>query len=399
MFKLSTKSKNAMYGAIIDIGSASVGVGIVESDHTKKLPKILFSHRVYMRISSQKNEQDERMRQMREALFSASLVLSKDGMGALKEYDRGGKIGRILITCSSPWSHTVAKSVAYEQEKPFKISKSILRDLVKTAEEEMAETLDETAIIGSLGLEVVERATVNVTVNGYHVQNPLGLSAKTIELSHITGLLPKEIIDAVYEVREKIFSDTDVSAHTYMLVMYCVLRDLFPTTHSLCIVDITGETTEIGIVKAGILVDTVHAPYGSNTLLRAISNAQKSTSGEALSLLQAYGEKTLADSEYGDISKIAEEYDVALVEALEKILMHRSIPQTLIITALPQVSSFFRERVLKKVTQLTHRSHTEIEIKKSILDAIASLNNNDTYITLAARFFHKLHGCGEIETK
>jgi hypothetical protein len=399
MFGLSSTAKNALYGVIIDIGSGSVGIGIIHSDQREDLPKVLFSHRVYMRVSKSGGAEDERFREMREALFSASLILSKEGILALREYDARGKIGRILVTCSSPWAHTVSKNVTYEQDKPFKVSKSIIKDLITTAESQIAESIEESALVGSMGLKVVEKATVNVRLNGYPIHEPIGLSGTLVELSHITGLLPAEVLDAVYEVQEKILPDTEISAHTYMLVIYCVLRDLFPRTESLCIVDVTGESTEIGVVQNGILTETVHAPYGSNTLLRHIAEKADVTPREAVALLRGYTDQTLSETKHGEVQKLLEGYSASVGVVFDELHRGKTIPTTLAITGTPELEALFASLIPQIATDSTKRSFKIIKIKKGTLDEIAVHENEDIFISIAARFFHKLHGCGEIDGK
>ena len=397
MFGLSGKGKHSLYGVIMDIGSGSVGIGIIHSDQREKLPKIIFSHRVYMRVSKSGEAGDERFREMREALFSASLILSKEGILALREYDPRGKIDRILVTCSSPWAHTVAKNVVYEQEKNFKVTKSILRDLIETAEKQMAETIEESALVGKMGLRVVEKATVNVHLNGYPVHEPIGLSGKVIDLSHITGLIPEEVLDAVYEVQEKILMNTKLSAHTYMLVIYCVLRDLFPEIDSLSIVDITGETTEVGVVQNGILRETVHAPYGSNTLLRHVAKTFSVSPREALTMLKAYAEGTLSDAKQAEVSDSLMPYKESVEKTFADLHAEKTVPKTMVITSLPELEPLFRT-VIPSVAEKTIGTDAKvIEIKRSVLSELGDGDYEDVFISIASRFFHKLHGCGEID--
>ena len=392
-------SKDAVYGVIIDIGSGSVGVGILESDPDEKLPKVVFSHRVYMRISEDNPTDEDKLRQMREALFSASLILSKEGLLTLNEFDSHAKIGRILVTCSSPWAHTVSRSVTYDQEEEFKITRSILEDLIKTAEDEIAEKIAETAIVGSMGLKVVEKATVNVRLNGYQVHDYMGQGANTVELSHITGLVPEEVLEAVYEVQDKILTDTKISAHTFMLVMYCVLRDLFPNTDDMTIVDVTGETTEIGVINDGILSETIHAPYGSNTLLRHVVGKLNVPLSEAITLVRGYGEGTLSDDKNPEVRDALSAYQETLGKAIQELTIDKSIPSTMIVTALPEVEPLFRLVVPETANKVTGMQYKIIQIKQQILNEIALENNHDTFISVSSRFFHKLHGCGEIEGK
>lgn len=383
------------YGALIDIGSGSVGIGIIESDHEKEHPRILYSNRVYMRVVHGKNLHDEIMRYMKEALFTASLMLSKEGLGALVAHEKNARIDRILVTCSSPWAHTISRAIEFTDEKPFKITAALLNDLIASAESEIESSINESSIISELGLEPVERATVGTRINEYRVDNPIGKTGISLTLSQVTGLVPHEILDAVHEVQEKILPETKLSVHTYMLVAYCVIRELFSDTSSYTIVDVTGETTEIGIVVRGDLVETVHVPFGSNTLLRSLCVAENGTTEHARSLVRAYAEGKLHDDVNPQITAAIEAYESIIRKAMTTIHEDRQIPKTMLVTALPDVQPFFKKTVPSIVQKIIETDPVLFEFDKDFLKTEGS-GTPDIFISLVSRFFHKLHTCGDI---
>ena len=71
-----------------------------------------------------------------------------------------------------------------------------------------------------------------------------------------------------------------------MLVFYCVLRQLAPDTTEVCLIDITHEATEIGIVRDGILKYVTHVPFGTFTIARDIASLCKVPNEEALAYLR-----------------------------------------------------------------------------------------------------------------
>ena len=396
MFGLSGSSKKATYGVLIDVGSGSIGVAIVSSNERKKLPEILFTHRIKMRPGDTSNTADY-MRRMREALFSASLILAKEGLGMLREYDKTGKISRILVTCSSPWAETISRKVTYTHDSPFKVTDNLLEELVKNAEKEMGGVV-ETEILGSSSnLHVVERATVHYEVNDYLVKNPIDLTGESLSLFHVTGVVPEEILDAVHEVQEKVFSETEISIHTFLLVIYCVLRDIFPERASLSIVNVTGEATEIGIIHEGVLVDSVYAPYGSNTLIREISDESKKTPEDIATDLRAYAEETSHSASTEKVETHIASYAVHLSEAIKTVTDERALPETMIITGSAQLSTFFQKIIPQIAHETTKTDFRIIDLKKHVIDEIAKDHQEDVYLAIVSGFFHKLHSCGDFE--
>ncbi len=397
MFGLGSK-KNALYGVLIDIGSGSVAVGIVKSDHTEKIPHIIFSHRVYTHIGKSNTAKTDHMRKIREALFSASLILSKDGLQALTAYDSHAKIQKIFVTCASPWAVTVARNVSYENEEELKITESLIDDLIQSAEQEIEEKIGETGISGSLVLEIVERTTVDVRINEYSVVHPVGLHGKQIDLTHITGLVPKAILEAVYEVQDKIFTNARVHAHTFMLVMYCVIRDIFPKLDSHIIINVTAEATEFGIVENGTLVETISTPYGANTLVREISEKTNKAEADIISLLRGYTENTLTQHAHEEVEVSIAPYSAAVQKVFSDIMVYRAIPGTCIITAQPQYNDLFKQLITRAVDDITKVTHTSLMLPHEAFENISAPDASpDIFITTSARFFHKLHGCGEID--
>ena len=399
MLGFGTHTKSVTYGAIIDVGSGTVGVGIVKSDYNKKLPEVIFSHRIEMRIAdADTNTPEDQMRRMREALFSASLILSKDGLTALHSLNPHAKISRILVTCASPWAYTISKNVDYVHDSSLKITPAFIHDLEQSAEDEIAKGMEVFEESGSSDLKVVERATVDLKVNGYSVNDPVGLYGHEFSLSHIAGLVPKEVLDAVHEVQEKILTDTKISAHTYMLVIYCVLRDLFPKTDSLTIIDVTGESTEIGIVENGVLLESIHSRCGSNTLVREISEKTKGSHQDTISSLQALAENTSSPQSIEALKLHLETYTQDLTHTIESIHKNMNIPTTVVVTAQPAMRALFSTLAKDVLSNITQTTPTVLELDTKILDEVALRNNQDIFIAIASRFFHKLHGCGEIET-
>ena len=397
MFGLGGDHNKSTYGVLIDIGSGSVGVAVVKSDPKQKLPDIIFSHRVFTRIKSKPEKAEEHMREVREALFSANLILLKDGILALREHHPKAHITKILVSCSSPWAKTISKNVTYSHDNEIKVTASVIQDLIKTAEDEINNHLDEQNNIGSKGFDVIEKATVNIKINGYTVHHPIGLKGKTLEISHVVGLLPEEILSSIYEIQDKVFVDTEVTAHSFMLILYCVLRDLYPKNESLSLINITAEATELGVVKDGLLLETFYMPHGSNTLIRKIISNTNETPESALSLLRLYTDGNMSKEEQAGVRLVLDNYLTHLSVFLSDIHERHTIPGELVITAQPHLEKLLKNEVLKTVSEITKTKTSVYDLATVFSETRPSGHNSDVFISLSSRFFHKLHGCGEID--
>lgn len=398
MFGLREAREAVLYGVVIDVGSASVGVAIVSSDQSKELPTTLFSHRAHIRTSERSVTLKERVRQIREALFAASLILSRDGIQALVAHDPHARIKKVLITCSSPWAYTIARTIQYEGDTEMKVTRTLIDDLVKSAENDLDTHLETTNLPQDLDFQIVERSTVDVRINDYPVHEPVGLKGTSLALTHITGLVPKDIIETVYEVQDKIFTEAELRAHTSMLVSYCVLRDMYPQFTSFCVVSITGETTEFGIVENGTLIRSIFAPYGIGTLIQGIMRKTRSSETDVMSTLEAYTANDLDKATTEKIESALQEYAETVRTSLTDDLAHDHIPKNIIFITDAGIEHVLKRDLLAAIHTFTGEEHQVTVVDSHTTVADTGDADPDTYLALGCRFFHKLHGCGEIDS-
>ncbi len=398
MFGLGKKKAGVVYGVLYDIGSESVGVAIVESKRDNEYSNIIFSHRVHMRITKKVLSDAERIRTMREALFSASLIISREGLQSLITHDKKARISDILVTVSAPWSYTISRNVRYEGEKDLKITRQLVDDLVSGAESEIATHIEGLKADTQLTYEIVERATVDVRINDYTVAHPLGLHGKEISLVHVTGVIPTDILEAVREVEEKIFPDTSIRSHTFLLVLYCVLRELFPEHTALTLIHVTGESTEFGIVENDTLTESISIPQGLNTLVRSLMSGTEQDAKEIYSELTLYHEHGLSPSREKEIETGLKQYTEALTEKLKEHTFARRFPKEAFVLAPLTFTELFKDVLTPFVkTELNIQSEI-ISFKEETLNMTTLSDIEDVNISIASRFFHKLHRCGEITT-
>lgn len=398
MFHFRQHNSDTVYGVLIDISSGSVGVAIVMSAPTReKLPRILYTHRNTMRISSHTSEKFSDIRTLHEALFSALLTLSQDGLQVLTKHDPKAVISKLFLTSSSPWSYTVSKTVHYENDEPFKITETVINDLIQSAETEIFNHLHEQAHTAREEFSVVERVTVDMTVNDYPVLHPINLCGVSLGLSHVAGIIPQDIIDAVHEVQEKLFPNTELKIHTYMLVMFCVMRDIFPRLNSMCMVDITAESTEFAVVDKGLLIENEAVAIGSSTFVRNVMVATDKPANDIQSYMAFSDDDAHLVSP--DFDEQIQEYEHNLTDLITQTMSRHAIPTDIIVTTHKQYEHFFAPIIARAFEKALNVKPNILSIKNEIIEEISEGAEEDVYIAISARFFHKLHGCGELDYK
>ena len=393
MFLFGNDDDAVSYGVLIDVSSGSVGIAIAESNPESPAPSILYSERISMRITKHGAEESENIRRIKETLFSASLTLSQDGIKTLHEHNPKARLSKMYVTCSTPWSYTTARNVYYEEDENFRVTDEIIDDLVKGAESEMlSEATDADHIKGDV-FEIVERATVDYTINDYAIENPRKLTGKTFGLTHIGGLVPSEIFDSIEEIHTKFFPQTELKVHTYMFAMYCVLRDLFPTYPSLFIIDVTAETTEYALVEDSILIENTFTASGSSSFIRDTMTETGQPASDIQTLMSTESGTTHLDS--SKITQSIDAYKKQISEMILKLQEKKIVPNTVVVTSQMPYEYFFASIILDCLETLFENKPKVLDLKQEIQKISSFGSEIDVYLMILTQFFHKSHKCGE----
>jgi hypothetical protein len=182
-------------------------------------------------------------------------------------------------------------------------------------------------------------------------------------------------------------------------VLHCVLRELFEEHDALTMVHVTGETTEFGIVENGTFIESVSVPYGLNTIVRSLMSVHEQTAKEIHSLLELFHAQNLAPLQNEEVSQALNQYATMLKTALEEHANIRRFPKQAFILAPASFTELFRsvlDPILKEELGVTSDILT---INSDVLGTTGTHDKADMSTQITSRFFHKLHGCGEIDSE
>ena len=179
-----------------------------------------------------------------------------------------------------------------------------------------------------------------------------------------------------------------------MLIMYCIIRDIFPYLSKLCIIDVTGESIEFGIVENGILMENEFLNCGSSTLIREVVKMTKKPVADVITMLSDYGNSQIDSSALTPIiDKQISEY----AKGIEEIMKQRVMPNDIVLTAHRVFEPLFKYMVESAFKIATGKKCMILTIDSKFVEDITTGSDDDVYLALEARFFHKLHGCSEIK--
>lgn len=403
----SSGSSDVRYGAIVDIGSGSVMVGIVRSEFSKEHPTVLWSKREYVLLKETGGLQQS-ARNILTALMNAIVILGNEGTVALREVDSGAKINHMQVSISAPWAYTISKTVSLDAEEPFEITKQLITELTEAAQKKTLEEIKENEITEILGLDVIARTTTDIIANGYRTGEPFGQMASSISLAHVSAVAQLDLIDTAEQTKDKLLPTADLQKFSFMLMYYCVIRELYPAATEFCLVDVTYEATEIAIIRDGILRYATHAPVGMYTLAREIVANLNIPPEEAFTHLTSTESNTpesLSEKDATIIRKVTSNYQKVLGDLFKQTGDTLSIPKTIFLHTDPHTEHFFHKQINAGAELATHGSHIVHEVTAELLTSKYTPEekqeleekHRDTSLLVSAQFFHKQHHCRDFE--
>lgn len=259
--------------AVLDIGSAGVG-GALVAYTPDAIPEIVYTTR-RMTITHTPTP---------DALAHTLTQTLQRVVGDLTTAPPLGDIGMGIsdIHCvfAAPWYTGKAHSTVRTFEVPTRISDDMLNALADETEKDPDTTTTHVPM---------ERAILSMTANGYPTDTPVGVEAREVALQRYTSSLSSSVYADVCAVLNTHWRSEDIHLHSYALTLATAFRDLAPgDTPSCTIIDVSGEVTDVLIVRDGVLETSASFPYGSNALIRALAERSGATHTEARARLRRF---------------------------------------------------------------------------------------------------------------
>lgn len=404
MSLFSFKGSSERIGTIIDIGSGSVLVAIVHSKDAEASPAIIWSHREHAPLKNI-DSLEQSAKTVMTALVNALLRFDVEGRRALHEYSKSARIDTVQCSIGAPWSYTVTKNIHYSQDEPFPITESLIDELLRTALQQVENEIGGQETTSKHGLSVIARTTMDILSNGYRVAHPEGQKANALDISHTTVVTQQYLLDAISDLQQKLFSSAVVDKLSYILILFCVSQDMYRGTFDTCLVHVSYEATEIGIVRNGVLTYTTHTPFGSFSIAREIANITGVPLYEAFQYLHSEDPfafiESLPNSQKGEIGKVFESYIARITDLFHETGDELSIPKNILLHADLESEPFFKDIIEKaakrrlKVDPFVQMVTPKLISKDTHKDK--QKHQSDTAMLVSAQFFHKRNHCSNFE--
>jgi hypothetical protein len=392
-------AKTIRYGALIDIGSGSVLVAIIRSDATKRYPEVIWAKREYAPLRKSASLTDSAKHVMT-SLVNALMLLDSEGRKAFLEKTGQTKLPETQVTIAAPWSYTISKNITYSHAEPFTVSRELIDELLRTAHQKVEEEIVQNEKVDQLGLSVITRSVIGLSANGYTQSTANNQRAKTLRVVEASAIAQDYLIHALEEAREKVLPETKLSLYSFILVYFDSIRQLFPETSEYCIVDITFEATELGVVRDGLLSYTTHTPFGSFSLARELSEILGVPLEEAFGYLHTDDPLALitlhSKEAQADAVTVFEKYQEKLVDLFHETGDSLAIPKKIFLHGNLRTENFFAKQISDAARKATNTSHAMYPVSKELVqrnypaEIAEALTDSDldTALLISAQFFH-----------
>lgn len=385
----SFKGDAAASFLVVDIGSGSVGLAITVSKAGEEKPEMLWTHREYSLIKDIETTAWS-LREINTAIINAFLKLGSDGLKRLRETDGAPPLSSMVVTVAAPWAYTVSKTIHYTEPRHFAVTESLIEELADTAHKKAMEDILKESLLKESGLTTLESETIGVIANDYVLETYEDVKTNDLTIVELLGVCHERILSTLEEAQNKVIPRTARFTHSFMMSFYATLRRAYPDTYECCLIDLTSEATEIGIVRDNLLRHATHMPYGSYTLAREIAEMAKIPKEEAYAYLRGGGAmilNKLTDARRAELSVIVDAFEEKLAKLFRQTGDTLAIPKTLYLHTDADVEAFFTESLTRAAHRATGMQHVVHPITKELFNGKPG-STSDTAILLSALRIH-----------
>lgn len=326
---------------VFDIGSGSVGgaIALVSSDGP---PAILYSTRSEI-LFTREASSNRLLSLCLRALSEVMLALLHEGFPKSGLSAKHPRVKEALVSLSAPWTASRTSFLHLRNPKPMRITESVFQALLHEAEKSRIEREPK-------GSVEIEKKLVRSVLNGYETASPYGKEATEAEFTLCSSFSLPKITEKITEMITHLVHPEHLSFHSFSLLSFATLRDIHPQSESFIFMDVSGEQTEVSIVKKSVPLETISFPFGKNHLVRALANAglPPATAESFMKLhVENKGDGRLYEKATGVFEAFGDEWLKHFLRAVATFSEEMFLPKTLYLTSDDTISPVIQAAIAK----------------------------------------------------
>ena len=240
-------------------------------------------------------------------------------------------------------------------------------------------------------------------LNGYETASPFEKKASEAEFSVFGSFSLPRVTEKISDIIANFIHAKQVTYHSFSLLAFSTLRELYPNEENFVIVDVSGEQTELAIVKKAVLVETITFPFGRNHLIRMLKKYTDMPASGVSAIFKLYVENNgtgrLFERAKKVFEKAKEEWGEKFSKTLSAFSEETFLPQLIFLTADDDVAPIFKATIETgdwSKLMISPSSFQIITVGNELLGASANWSagqTRDQFITLISAFASRLrHG-------
>ncbi len=392
----SKKGKKPSPFIVFDIGSASIGAAILVFDEETDKISVLYDTRVFIAFQKKFFKDKHLTVATISALKKAVQNIQDKGMKKIPNGSSKTKniIEDVYCIIGSPWYEAEIKNMKFTEDEPFTVSSKLISKILDE-ESKKFET--------SKG-KLMEKNIIQVLLNGYSTDDPYGKEALVVDTTLFFSTVSNDLQDKVKDVLETSFTVSDISFNTFALTSFSAVRDIFKTEKNFLLMDISGEITDIMLVRDETIKKIASFRLGKNFLIRKVASSLSTIHEEAHSLIRLFINGKSMDSESAKIEPVLKEAKEEWLSYLRKTLSDFSegisLPKTVLLSVDTDLGKWFVDTIKNDEFSshtLAEEPFTVVELSSRILNEYCTMPEDsprgcDPFLALAAIFVfvHKI---------
>lgn len=323
------RSRSA-HGIVIDVRPSSIGVAVVASTLGEDMPTIVAHTRIATPFF--KGKQTANFQPLvKETFHQLEKLMQEYVHTATEELGEVHRVSEVIASVTAPWSRVTSRTVVYKKDSPFRVTESLLFDLVKQAEEDIDTSIQETEIAQTCGFNVGSRSVLQEFVNDYPVRNSLGKQGYSLKLTHATNLIATPLSRLLHLFIEDTVPNVPHCTYAYLYILFSIVQRTLPDLQSFAVINITDEETEIGIVKNGTIRYMTHLAYGAESFVRTLVSDDTTPRDDVISRLQGIAEGSISADAQKHIAEARATYAQAVRPLITTIFEEYYLPRTIVL--------------------------------------------------------------------
>lgn len=373
---------------IFDIRSSSVGAALFVTNK-KGVPLVLSSLREDLHIKGEINAEN----------ILTSSVKALEQCAHKISMSNVGKIDKIFCTLSSPWYASQTRLIKFEKNSPFIFTSKMAKGLLDKETGIFKKEISETFSNQEEDIKILESKNLQISLNGYPMLEPFNKRTKTVEMSVFMSLSGEGVLAKFKDAIFKSFHTREVEFITFSIALFTLARDLFDEYKDFALVDVSGEMTDVSIIRKETFEESVSFPVGTHHVFRQIQKDLQINDKDTKSFFSTYKAGHYSTSMEKKIAPIIKKAENSWLSGFEEVLLKLSkgvhFPSDIFLITEEGMYDFFADLIKKEHFHQYNLSESKFKVNfldSKNLHGVLSFSENtkrDPFLSIEAVYINR----------